>query len=47
MDSTINKALEISALGIAGVFVFMAAFYLIIMWMDIYLKDDNDKEGNS
>lgn len=34
MTETVDKSLEIAAIGIAGVFVFMILFYLMIMWLD-------------
>ncbi len=33
-SSVLDKALQIAGLGIVGVFVFMAVFYLIILGLD-------------
>jgi len=49
MTQAIEKALEIAGIGIIGVFIFMAIFYLLILALDTFLpyKEEVSAEGNS
>lgn len=46
INAELLKALEISGIGLAGVFIFMAIFYFIIIGIDKlfpYKKDEENK----
>ncbi|SEA18364.1 hypothetical protein SAMN05216331_12411 [Porphyromonadaceae bacterium KH3R12] len=43
MTPTIQTALFIAIVGIAGIFVFMSFFYLIILALDKYLPYQEEK----
>lgn len=49
MLSIMDKALQIAGIGIVGVFVFMALFYLLILALDKLLPSEGKKpeEGAS
>jgi len=49
MTQAIEKTLEIAGIGIIGVFIFMAIFYLLILALDTFLpyKEEVSTEGNS
>lgn len=44
MDTDLIKALEITGLGLAGVFLFMTIFYFIIMLLDKLFPKSLEKE---
>ncbi|WP_294067257.1 OadG-related small transporter subunit [Proteiniphilum sp. UBA1028] len=44
MTSTIEVALFIAGIGMAGIFVFMAVFYLLILALDKYLPHEEKME---
>ena len=48
MTSTLEIALFIAGIGIAGIFIFMAIFYLLIRVLDRYLPykegEENEEE---
>ncbi len=43
MTPTVEKALLIAAIGMAGIFVFMAVFYLLILALDRFLPYQEEK----
>jgi hypothetical protein len=43
MTATIHTALFIAAVGLAGIFIFMSFFYLIILALDKYLPYREEK----
>jgi|AGTN01.3.fsa_nt_gi hypothetical protein len=43
MTPTVQNALFIAGIGMAGIFVFMAVFYLLILGLDKYLPFEEDK----
>ncbi len=42
MTSTIETTLLIAGIGITGIFVFMAIFYLLIVWLDKLLPYEEE-----
>ncbi len=42
MITTIENTLLIAAIGIAGIFVFMDIFYLLIVWLDKLLPYEEE-----
>lgn len=44
MSADFYKALEISGIGIAGVFVFMTLFYFVIIGIDKLFPYKNEEE---
>ncbi len=49
MTQAIEKTLEIAGIGIIGVFIFMAIFYLLILALDTFLpyKEEVGAQENS
>ncbi len=49
MTQAIEKTLEIAGIGIIGVFIFMAIFYLLILALDTFLpyKEEVSAQENS
>lgn len=47
MTSTINTALLIAGISMAGIFVFMTLFYFVIVWLDKLFphKEDETKDN--
>jgi len=43
MTPTVEKALLIAGIGMAGIFVFMAVFYLLILALDRFLPYQEEK----
>lgn len=43
MSTTIQTALIISGIGMVGIFIFMAVFYLLILALDKYLPYQEEK----
>ena len=44
MSPDFYKALEISGIGIAGVFIFMTVFYFVILALDKFFPNQNNVE---
>lgn len=44
MNETIQQALEIAGIGIAGIFAFMGIFYLLILALDKLLPYEEETE---
>ncbi|MHB9056013.1 MAG: OadG-related small transporter subunit [Paludibacteraceae bacterium] len=44
MSVDLYKALEISGIGIAGVFLFMTVFYFVIMGLDKFFPNKQEME---
>lgn len=45
MTPTVETALIITGIGMVGIFIFMAVFYLLILALDKFLP--NEEEGKS
>lgn len=43
MTTTVQTALFLSGIGMVGIFIFMAVFYLIILLLDKYLPHKEEK----
>jgi len=43
MTPTVEKALLIAGIGMAGIFVFMAVFYLLILALDRFLPYQEER----
>ena len=46
MSPDFYKALEISAIGMAGVFLFMILFYFVIVGLDKLFPNEDNKQKN-
>ena len=40
MNTSLQSSLLIAGIGMAGIFIFMAIFYLIIVWLDKLLPHE-------
>ncbi len=47
MNENILKALEISGIGIAGVFIFMTVFYFVLLALDKFFPNEKNSEKTS
>ncbi|MEA4917908.1 OadG-related small transporter subunit [Proteiniphilum sp.] len=43
MSPTVQTALVIAGIGIVGIFIFMAVFYLLILALDKFLPEKEEK----
>lgn len=46
MSATVQTALIIAGIGIVGIFIFMAVFYLLILALDKYLPYKEESEND-
>ena len=47
MSPDFYKALEISGIGIAGVFIFMTVFYFVLLALDKFFPNEKNSEKTS